>query len=221
MGKYTTKSLMRRVFSPLAHQKRPLMRPENGNSVAQGGLCASFFREFNEKDFVIFQYNKAMMALNISYQKEDQLAGALCALGVNFVLGGKDEDRSLFSKPNELIAALAQSSEARLRLSLIPLFLERPEYASYVRKTAKNLELMARLTLQCYYTAAVLLTEKYPELNTTLSNYFADELELNFTDQPEENFRLLAKRHKELSGSHVNWLATYHHAERGWRIGKN
>ncbi|MBT3320732.1 MAG: hypothetical protein HN392_00430 [Anaerolineae bacterium] len=160
-----------------------------------------------------------MMALDTSYQ-ENQLAGALYALGVKFLLGGKDEENSLHTPPSELIAALAQSSEARLRLSLIPLFLEHPEYASYVRKTAKKLEPTARLTLQCYYTVALLLAEKYPELNIILSNYFTNELNLEFTNEPEESLRTLAKRHKELSESHVNWLATYRHAERVWRRGK-
>ena len=159
------------------------------------------------------------MALDISYQ-EDQLAGALYALGVNFVLGGRDEESSLHTQPSDLIAALAQSGEARLRLSLVPLFLEHPEYAAYVRKTAKILDPTARLTLQCYYTAAVLLAEKYSELNITLLNYFAGELNLNFTSAAKENLRMLAKRHKELSDSHVNWLATYQHAERVWRRGK-
>ena len=159
------------------------------------------------------------MALDTHYQ-ENQLAGALYALGVNFVLGGKDEESSLHTQPSDLIAALAQSSAARLRLSLIPLFLEHSEYARYVRKTAKNLDPTAQLTLQCYYTASVLLAEKYPELNIALPNYFAGELHLNFTDDTKENLRMLAKRHKELSGTHVNWLATYQHAERVWRRGR-
>ncbi|MBT7081816.1 MAG: hypothetical protein HN929_10170 [Chloroflexi bacterium] len=161
-----------------------------------------------------------MMALNISYQEEDQLAGALHALGVSFVLGGKGEGGSFLTKPNLLIAALTQSSEARLRLSLIPLFLERPEYAAYVRETAKHLAPTAQLTLQCYYTAAVLLAQKYPQLNIALSNYFVDTLNLSPVNDPDENLRTLAKRHKALSGSHVNWLATYRHAERVWRKGK-
>lgn len=85
----------------------------------------------------------------------DQLANALYVLGVNFIRGGKDTDVSLSSHPSRLIAALAQSNEARLRLSLIPLFLEHPEYASRVRAVAKKLDPTAQLTLQCYYSAAV------------------------------------------------------------------
>jgi hypothetical protein len=148
----------------------------------------------------------------------DQLANALHILGVNFIRGGKDTDVSLSSHPSHLIAALAQSNEARLRLSLIPLFLEHPEYASRVRAAAKRLAPPAQLTLRCYYGAAVWLAKKY-QLNIFLPDHFSKDLNLTPVDDPGENLRALAKRHAELSGSYVNWLATYQHAEQIWRKG--
>lgn len=96
----------------------------------------------------------------------DQLAHALRVLDVNFIMGGKDADASLHTQPARLIAALAQSDEARLQLSLIPLFLEHPEYASYVRSAAQKIDPSARLTLQCHYTAAVWLAKKYDPMKT-------------------------------------------------------
>jgi len=150
----------------------------------------------------------------------DQLASALHTLGVNFVLGGRDGESSLPTDPGHLIAALAQSDEARLRLSLILLFLEHPEYATHVRKATQGLEPAAHLTLQCYYTAAVYLAQKYPLMGIVLPNHFSDELNLQPVDDPNKNLRALAKRHKELSQSYVNWFATYQHAERVWRKGK-
>jgi hypothetical protein len=149
----------------------------------------------------------------------DQLANALHALGVNFIRGGReDADGSLRNHPSRLIAALAQSNEARLRLSLIPLFLERPEYASRVRTVARKLDPSARLTLECYYTAASWLAKKY-QLNISLPDHFFNDLRLAPVDDPDENLQALAKRHTELSGSYVNWLATYQHAEQIWRKG--
>lgn len=148
----------------------------------------------------------------------DQLANALHALGVNFIMGGNSNDRSLHKHPADLIAALAQSDEARLRLSLIPLFLEHPEYASRVREVAKKLDSSAQLTLQCYYSAAVWLAKKY-QLNLSLPDHFSKDLNLIPVDDPDEDLRALAKRHAELSGSYVNWLATYQHAEQVWRKG--
>ena len=148
----------------------------------------------------------------------DQLANALYALGVNFVRVGKDTNESLRNHPSRLIAALAQSDEARLRLSLIPLFLEHPEYASRIRTVVKRLDPSARLTLQSYYSAAVWLAKKY-QLNISLPDHFAKDLNLTPVDDPDKNLRALARRHAELSGSYVNWLATYQHAEQVWRKG--
>ncbi len=150
----------------------------------------------------------------------DQLASALHALGVNFVLGGRERASSQPKTPTDLLASLAQSDEARLRLSLIPLFLEHPEYAEHVCQTAERLDSAARLTLQCYYSAAFYLAQKYPQKNIVLTDYFSEILELEATENADQNLRMLAKRHKELSGSFVNWFATYQHAERVWRKGK-
>ena len=149
----------------------------------------------------------------------EQLANALQALGVHFIRGGKeDADGYLRNHPARLMAELAQSREARLRLSLIPLFLEHPEYASRVRAVAKKLDPSARLTLECYYTAAIWLAKKYG-LNLSLPDHFFRVLNLTLVEDPDENLRALAKRHSELSGSYVNWLATYRHAEQIWRKG--
>ena len=156
---------------------------------------------------------------HISTSTGDQLVNALHALGVNFLMGGKGKDESLHKQPARLIAALAQSGEARLRLSLIPLFLEHPEYAPRVRTIAKRLDPSARLTLQCYYSAAVWLAKKYQRKGASLPDHFSKDLDLKPVGDPEENLRALAKRHKALSGSYVNWLATYQHAEQVWRKG--
>lgn len=145
----------------------------------------------------------------------EQLANALYALGVNFIRGGRDVDEPLPSHPTRLIAALAESDEARLRLALIPLFLERPEYASRVRAVANQLNPEAQLILRCYYSAAVWLAKKY-QLDSLLPDHFSKDLSLIPGDNVDENLRALAERHAELSGSFVNWLATYQHAEQIW-----
>jgi hypothetical protein len=147
-----------------------------------------------------------------------QLTNALRALDVNFIMGGQSTNETLHKQPARLVAALAKCGESRLRLSLIPLFLEHPEFALHVRTAAKKLDPPARLTLQCYYTAAVWLGKKYQQ-HGTLPDYFSQELSLHPIDDPEENLRALAKRHKELSGTWVNWLGTYLHAAAVWQKG--
>lgn len=149
----------------------------------------------------------------------DQLTNALRALGVKFLMAGDHEDESLHKQPARLISALAESKEARLRLSLIPLFLEHPEFSMYVRAVAKSLPPAARLTLQCYYSAAVWLRRKYQPRKKPLPDYFSKELKLQSAADPEENLRGLAKRHRELSGTQVNWLGTYQHAAQVWLKG--
>ena len=148
----------------------------------------------------------------------DQLTNALRALDVNFILGGQSKNESLHKQPARLIAALAQSDESRLRLSLIPLFLEHPEFALRVRTVAKRLGPPARLTLQFYYSAAVWLGKKY-QMQKTLPDYFSQELDMHPVDDPDENLKSLANRHKELSGTRVNWLGTYLHAAQVWQKG--
>ncbi len=156
----------------------------------------------------------------------DQLASALHALGVNFIMSSGGRDESLHKQPARLIAALAASNEARLRLSLIPLFLEHPEFAVYVRAAEKNLNASAQLTLKCYYSAAVWLQQlHHPRLdaligrNPTLPDHFSSALGLQNTTDPEKNLRLLANRHQVLSGAQVNWLGTYQHAAHVWLKG--
>ena len=156
----------------------------------------------------------------------EQLANALHALGVKFIMGEENRNDSLHQQPARLIAALAESNESRLRLSLIPLFLEHPEFAAHVRAVANNLSPSARLTLQCYYTAAVFLQRQYGSRldvligkKPSLPDYFSPDLGLKDSDNPEGNLRTLAKRHQTLSGTQVNWLGTYQHALQVWLKG--
>lgn len=148
----------------------------------------------------------------------DQLTDALRALDINFILGGNRREAFLHKSPTRLITALAQSEESRLRLSLIPLFLEHPEFASHVRTIAGKLDSSARLTLQCYYTAAVWLAQKY-QTRKSLPDHFSQELGLTPGAGVDENLRNLANRHKELSGRRINWLGTYQHAAQVWQKG--
>jgi hypothetical protein len=147
-----------------------------------------------------------------------QLTNALRALNVNFIMGGQSTNETLHKQPARLVAALAASNESRLRLSLIPLFLEHHAFALNVRTLARKLNPTARLTLQCYYTAAVWLGKKYQQPGS-LPDYFSQELGLHPVDDPDENLQALAKHHKELSGTWVNWLDTYLHVAAVWQKG--
>jgi hypothetical protein len=163
------------------------------------------------------------MSVQSNVSGED-LAGALRFLGVRFLLGG--EQRSSGLPPVRLISALARSDEARLRLALIPLFLERPDFAVHARRAADRLSGPARLTLQCYYTAAMLLQEQHRvEIaerlgeQVLLPDLFSPELGLSDTGEPDSRLEKLARRHQALSGVTANWLGTYRHAAKTWLKG--
>jgi hypothetical protein len=163
---------------------------------------------------------------NTSTVTGEQMANALHILGVNFLFGETSADTLLHNQPERLIAALAESHEARLRLSLIPLFLEHPEFSKYVRKTAQGLDKSARVILSCYYTAAVLLQQKHRKKldrligeKRVLPDLFSANIQLQTTADPEQDLQALAKRHETLSGQRINWLGTYQHALQVWMRG--
>jgi len=129
----------------------------------------------------------------------------------------------LTKQPEILIHALAESNEARLRLSLIQLFLEHPEFSIYVPPVAQKLIPTSRLTLMCYYCAAVYLQKilwisrnNNDEIKAALPDLFSRELNLPDEKDPEIGLRFLAERHKVLSGDKINWLGTYYHAVHNW-----
>jgi hypothetical protein len=145
---------------------------------------------------------------------EDQLVSELWAWDVRFILGSKpDHPPSL--PPANLIAALTESREARLQLSLIPLFLRHPEFAVHVNLVAKEINPEYQLILKCFYSAAVWLEQKHLS-RKILPDLFSKELGFSPNSNPEENLRMLAKRQRELSGSQINWLGTYQHAADIW-----
>jgi len=145
---------------------------------------------------------------------EDQLVAELWARDVRFILGSPSGLPPVIP-PIHLIAALAESHEARLQLSLIPLFLRHPEFFVHASAAAQKLNPAPQLILKCFYSAAVWLEQKYLS-RKQLPDLFSEELGLSPNSDPDENLHALAKRHQELSGSQVNWLGMYEHAADIW-----
>ena len=156
---------------------------------------------------------------------EDQLVEELWARDVRFLTGKQSKDSTMpqLDTP-EFIAALAKSEDARVRFSLIPLFLRHPEYAADVIEADKALaDQTSQLTLRFYYTAAALLQKKLRFRITrvlgkqpTLKDLFSDMLEVLSNQNPDEALVQLGKRHRALTGQCVNWLGTYEHAADAW-----
>jgi hypothetical protein len=149
----------------------------------------------------------------------DRLANALRSLGVNFVSADQDMPETIHNHPARLIRALTQSKEARLRLSLIPLFLDHPEFSRFLPKVTRTLLPTERLVLQCYYTAALFFQKKFSsqvEILHELPDLFSVDLGLEPSPDIDVQLESLAARHKVLSQTSVNWLGTYQHAAEIW-----
>lgn len=119
--------------------------------------------------------------------------------------------------PAELIKGLAMSEDARVRGSLILLFLRYPSFHQYTCEVIQQLPLKATQTLKLFYQAAFYLQI---ELGSTLRellgdwqplpDLFSKELNLPSTgSSTDELLSLLGDKHRELTGKAYNWRGSY------------
>ncbi len=161
--------------------------------------------------------------LTLEDLQDERLIAELDALGVHFLWRLAPVDRVDDMDPARLLASLAASRDARVRLAIIPLLLHRPDFAAHVPEALDCAPVDARLYLMCYYTAARYLQWKYRyELarldgaGALLPDLFSDELGLEDVTDPDDGLADLAQRHATLSGEAINWLGTYQHAAERW-----
>jgi hypothetical protein len=148
---------------------------------------------------------------------DDQLVAELRRLGIRHLRCRViAEDAELASAT--LVVGLARSSDARLRAALLPLFLWRPDLADPVKEAARQLDGRSLATLQCFYSAAVVLQEFHSERldqlggsRLMLSDLFSASLDLPATDNDTERLAAIGDRHARLTGDEVNWVGTYLH----------
>jgi hypothetical protein len=144
------------------------------------------------------------------------LVGALDALDVPFLAGGAPDVQLA---PIELLQGLAGAPEARLRSAIIPLMLRHPEFSTDARAADQALSDLARVTCECFYTAAVLLQRRYRDrlaqvfgAQTSLPDWFSAALGIALSADADAGLRALGERHAALMGLPLNWVGTYLHA---------
>jgi hypothetical protein len=182
-----------------------------------GCMCAlTIPAQHAEKTVPLDRRLKRNMQTLQNHVKPAELVGALDALDVPFIVGGM-LDAHL--SPSELIQGLAGSSEARLRSAIIPLLLRHPEFAPDALTAHQALTDLARITCECFYTAAVLLQRKYRVrltnvfgAQTLLPDWMSADLHITLSTDVEVSFQALGERHAVLTGLTINWVGTYHHA---------
>lgn len=148
-----------------------------------------------------------------------ELAAELVRLGIAFVESSNADRLSIPPRRELFLAALASSSEARLRMALIPLLLARPEFVRTIPEVMDTLLKEAQITLMCYYTAAMLLQQKYAEPLADLAinqeampHLFSRDLGLPQDGDVDALLKALGERHAILSYRSINWYGTYEQA---------
>lgn len=147
------------------------------------------------------------------------LISSLKSYGVQFLVGENGEDVSAPLHPRELLAGLSVQADARMRLALIAVLLQRPEFALEAGDVLVVLPNDYQPIFMLYFTAACFLQAKYHEqLEDLLGHFqkipdlFSEQLNLDPGDSIEENLQELALRHTEITDLDVNWNGTYQHA---------
>lgn len=160
-----------------------------------------------------------MNPLSQNIPSNSQLVKSLNRFGVEFLMYDEDVSEKFIDDPKILIVGLACNHEARFRLALIPLFLQKPELASIVVQVVDDLPRSAQITLECYFCASFYLQHKYLQRliklfgpQPLLPPLFIEKLGLPSEGNPEKNLNLLAQKHQLLTGRLINWYGTYEHA---------
>ena len=156
----------------------------------------------------------------IEYMTEpSQLIDNVNRIGVHFLVDESDTNSTDILTQAEILAGLATQPDARMRLALIAVLLQRPDFAEYVHQAIAPMVEPNKITLKLYYTAAHYLQIIYAtQLMDVLGSHeklpdcFSEELKIEKEIHATEQLRRLAERHKVITGIHLNWYGTYNHA---------
>jgi hypothetical protein len=155
---------------------------------------------------------------SIKTPADDHLVADLARLGVLFLRTRATQRATPPLAPATLLAGLAASTDARVRLALIPLLLARPDYADFLPDALPGLSAAAQVVLRCYATAAVVLQAQHAVrlhalfgAQPCLHDWFSAELGMSLSGSPDEQLAWLAARHRQRSGRSRNWVGTYRH----------
>ena len=150
---------------------------------------------------------------------DQQIIDLLYQNGVSFLTPSPSLPKELPDfPPKDILLHLAQHPDARMRLSLIPVFLSLPSYARQVNHAVRQTDSDTAITLKVYYAAAALLAQIYrPELEQLhlptqhLTDHFFTSLGLA-SSTPEDQLTALSIFYQQHTHRKINWAGTFHHA---------
>jgi hypothetical protein len=149
---------------------------------------------------------------------EESLVAELHRLGVRHLARLAPGAAREAISPQALLAGLASSPAARLRSSLILLFLRRPDYSRALPGTLEQLDPAAANILRLYYQAAVYLQDELQaKLRACLPAWqplpdlLSAELGLAQpkVDEVDRALRSLGDLHARLTDHKANWAGSY------------
>ena len=91
------------------------------------------------------------------------LISSLNSYGVQFLVGENEEEISSPLHPRELLAGLSLQDDARMRLALIAVLLQKPEFSLEASDVLDMLPNAHQPIFKLYFTAACYLQSKYYE----------------------------------------------------------
>ena len=151
------------------------------------------------------------------------LIAELQVWGLRYLIGPLPASAAPGLSADALLAELARQQDARVRSTLIPLLLQRPDFADAVPQALSALNPFEQRTLKIYYTAAVILQGEFATMRPVsashwraLPDYFSSELGIEGKASGEEKLRQLGELHAQHAGLRANWPETYRHAARTW-----
>jgi len=151
----------------------------------------------------------------------DFLLAELHARGLSYLLGPVSAHTGPRLQDYQLLAQLTMQQDARLRSSLIPLFLSGRQFTDVLPLALEILPREREIIAKIYYTVAVLLQKEHQSQLMALfpdwqpiPDLFSVELDIDHLDTTETKLRQLGIIHARLVGLQANWPGTYRHAAR-------
>jgi hypothetical protein len=154
--------------------------------------------------------------------EEEKLVAELDLLGIRYLSRQSSYQARRTRSPELLLTDLIRQPSARVRTAVISVLLAHPQYARAISSALERLRPAERLTLQLFYTAAVLLQQEYADQlrpfvaarQQHLPDLFSAEFGLPLEGPPRERLVLLGSVHRQRTGATVNWPGTYDNAAR-------
>jgi hypothetical protein len=154
--------------------------------------------------------------------REEELVAELEKLGVRYINRFAQNKPVSFFPPDQLLADLVRQPTSRVRSAVVSLLLIRPDYALFIPLALRKVRGKNRLLLKIYYTAAVILRNKFQQQLqqflgqelTVLPDLYSSELIPGIEGPPDLKLTMLGREHQIRLGEVANWRGTYENAAR-------